>query len=191
LKTRFKNHVIALAITGMFFIAMPQAACAFGPDDTLGSIGLFAGNYPPPDWAICDGSILPISQNCALFSLLGTMYGGDGIRTFALPDLRGRVPVHFGAGPGLNNNYTIGDTGGSETVSLATSQVQLQVSTAVIDNSLINSLTDPSIIITNPASVSGAQNIQLGGSTPHDNMQPYLAVNYVICINGYYPRRDY
>jgi microcystin-dependent protein len=191
LKTRFKNYVIALAVTGMFFITLPQAAYAFGPDDTLGSICLFAGNFPPKNWAICDGSLISINQNCALFSLLGTMYGGDGRVTFALPDLRGRVPVHFGAGPGLNNDYTIGDTGGSETVSLANSQVQLQVSTAAIDSSLLSGLTDPAIIVTNPSSVSGAQNLQLGGSAPHENMQPYLALNYIICLYGIYPSRDW
>jgi microcystin-dependent protein len=191
LKTRFKNYVIALTITGIFFITPPQAAYAFGPDDTLGSICLFAGNFPPKNWAICDGSLISIRQNCALFSLLGTMYGGDGKNTFALPDLRGRVPVHFGTGTGLNNSYTIGDAGGSETASLASSQLQLQVSTAVIDSSLLNSLTDPAIIVTNPSSVSGAQNFQLGGSAPHENMQPYLALNYIICLYGIYPSRDW
>lgn len=190
MKIRYKKYVIALAMAGIFFIAPSQSADAAGPYDMLGSICLFAGDYPPEGWAICDGSLISISQNCALFSLLGTMYGGDGKTTFALPDLRGRVPLHFGTGLGLSNDYMIGDAGGSETVTLLSSQVQLQVNTAVIDGSLLDAAAAASIIVTNPSSVSGAQDFLLGGYEPHDNMQPYLALNYIICIYGTYPMRD-
>jgi len=187
----YKKQMLALAIAVICIISPLRSAHAAGYDDMLGSICLFAGNYAPYGWAFCDGSILSISQNCALFSLLGNYYGGDGRVNFALPDLRGRVPVHFGQGTGLSNNYVIGYTGGSETVPLSTTQVQLPVNTAALDNSILDSTSDASVVIANPSSVSGASSFSLGGGQSHDNMQPYLALNYIICIYGIYPSRDW
>src|SRR5215213_5859350 len=91
-------------------------------DPYIGEIRMFAGNFAPRGWALCNGQLLSISQNTALFSLLGTMYGGNGQTTFALPDLRGRVPLHFGQGPGLSN-YVEGEVGGTETVTLTTGEM--------------------------------------------------------------------
>lgn len=191
MKIKYKKQIIALTIAGIFFIAPSQPAHASGSEEMLGSISLFAGTYAPYGWAFCDGSILSVSQNCALYSLLGNSYGGRYPTTFALPDLRGRVPVHFGRGTGLNNNYVIGDAGGYETVTLTASQLQLQISTAAVDSSVLDNGTSQAwLVIANPASVTGAAYFVLGGSLPGDNMQPYLALNYIICISGNYPLRD-
>lgn len=155
----------------------------------LGSICLFAGNYAPEGWAFCDGSILPINQNCALFSLLDTTYGGDGRTTFALPDLRGRVPVGYGAGPGLSF-CQFGQTGGAETVVLSPQQVQLNVDTLALDDETADPEGTAALAITNPANVAGAQSASLGDTQAHDNRQPGFALNYIICLNGYYPCRN-
>src|SRR5215210_2306617 len=92
-------------------------------DPYIGEIRMFGGSFAPAGWAFCDGQLIPISENDALFILLGTMYGGDGQSTFGLPDLRGRVPLHMGQGPGISQNYTIGEDAGVESVSLTTNQI--------------------------------------------------------------------
>lgn len=133
-------------------------------EPTLGQIAMFAGNFAPRGWAFCDGTLLPVSQNSALFSLLGTTYGGDGRTTFALPDLRGRVAVHEGTGPGLNP-IRLGQKWGEEQVSISPQTVQ--VTQASSGNMAISSL--PSEVTT---------------------MQPSLAVNYIIALQGVYPSRN-
>ncbi len=163
----------------------------------IGEIRMFGGNFAPAGWAFCSGQLLPISGNDALFSLIGTTYGGDGQNTFALPDLRGRVPVHVGQGPGLSS-YTLGQGGGSETVTLTSNQIPAHTHTprassgggtanspannvwaAATDVSPFN--TAPNVAM-NPNAVGPA-----GGSQPHENMLPFLAVNFIISLFGIFP----
>lgn len=160
----------------------------------LGEIRLFAGNFAPMGWAFCDGSLLSISQNTALFSLIGTTYGGDGISTFGLPDLRSRVPIH--AGPG----YPLGQSGGVEAVTLTTAQLPAHTHLPRV-SSAAGTQTSPAGNVW--ASGSGfpyaapsvAPNVTLdpaavqpsGGGQPHDNMVPFLAINFIIAMNGIFP----
>ena len=166
----------------------------------IGEIRLFAGNFAPAGWAFCAGQLLPISENDALFSLIGTTYGGDGQSTFALPDLRGRVPIHFGFGPGLSNRV-IGQSGGVEEVTLTTAQIPahshpLQANRglatlpgpggAVLAQSRQAGIDlyledDPSVTMA-PQSITA-----VGGSQPHENMQPWMGMNYIISLFGIFP----
>lgn len=163
----------------------------------LAEIKLVSFNFPPKGWAFCDGQILPINENQAIFSLLGTTYGGDGIRTFALPNLQGRVPLHFGSG------IPLGQAAGEYAVTLTTATMpahahQAQgVSTtanapspaaktwaASIDNPYSNNPNIASAPM-NAASVS-----QVGASQPHENRQPFLVLNYVIALEGIFPPQN-
>lgn len=167
-------------------------------DPYVGEIRLFASNFAPVNWALCQGQLLSIAQYDTLFSLIGTTYGGDGQNTFALPDLRGRVPVHQGPGPGLSM-AAIGQTGGTETVTLQSSQVPahshgLRASTAAADQGTPgNNLLAATAVASygpGPASTAMAAGaIEPAGSVaqPHDNMAPTLAVNYIISLVGIYP----
>ncbi|NUN12112.1 MAG: phage tail protein [Myxococcales bacterium] len=167
-------------------------------DPILGQIILFAGNFAPKGWAFCNGQLLSIAQNQALFSLLGTTYGGDGVTTFALPDLRGRAPIHFGQGPGLSN-YSLGETAGSETVTLTAAEMPQHNHSINVDanpgttqspsgnypsasrgNDYVPSPAAPTTL---NAGVVG----QTGGNQPHNNIQPILALNFVIALQGIYP----
>ncbi len=168
-------------------------------DPFVAEIRIFPFNFAPKGWAWCDGQLLPLSQNTALFSLLGTTYGGNGKSNFALPDLQGRAPMHPGQGPGLSL-HDLGETGGSETVSLLESEIPSH-------NHRLNTVNDigtsPS-----PANVYLAQapaynsspsggSVQLnvaalspsGGDQPHNNMQPYLTFYFCIALQGVYPPR--
>lgn len=169
----------------------------------LGEIRMFGGNFAPRFHAFCSGQILSIAQNTALFSLLGTMYGGNGQTTFALPDLRGRRPVGFGQGPGLTPR-TIGEIGGVETVTLLATEMPAHNHPAQ-GASAGGSSTDPSNAVW-AASVGGrtppplyrppgnpqnmAATAAVGGNQPHENRQPYLAISYIIALNGVYPSRN-
>ncbi|MDT0554387.1 phage tail protein [Patiriisocius hiemis] len=173
----------------------------------IGMIVMFGGNFAPRSWALCDGQLLAISQNTALFSILGTIYGGDGRTTFGLPDLRGRVPMHAGNGPGLSNRQ-LGQKSGFETNTLINAnlpQIPLRVSSAnatqgaattgssIATPGMVNGRTfepgngfntaTPDIIL-NSASVAG------GNSTPINNIQPYQVVNYIIALQGTFPSRN-
>lgn len=166
----------------------------------IGEIRLFAGNFAPQGWAFCDGQLLSISGNDALFSLIGTIYGGDGQTTFALPDLRGRIPIHAGQGPGLGN-YSLGQRSGVETVTLTTNQApphshQLRASGDTAgqrnpQNNLLGKSTNidlytgdtPDVGLA-PAAIGSA-----GGSQAHSNMMPYLGINFIIALFGIYPSR--
>lgn len=165
----------------------------------LGSIILFGGNFEPRGWAFCNGQPLQISQYSALYSLLGTTYGGDGIATFQLPDLRGRVPVHAGSGTGLSPRSP-GDAIGHETVTLGPGQVPPHSHDLVVANvpsasdraqgdmiarSQIFSDKSGATVTLNPLSIA-----LTGGGQPHDNMQPSLCVNYIIALEGIYPSRN-
>jgi len=174
----------------------------------LGTISLFAGNFAPRGWAFCNGQILPIAQNTALFSILGTTYGGNGQTTFALPDLRGRAPIHWGQGPGLTNRE-LGEVSGSENVTLISTQMPIHnhmvaANTALgtqgtPTGNLLALSTDPGaggnpLNFIEPAApnTSMAPNMigQAGGSQPHNNMQPYLAVSFIIALEGIFPSRN-
>lgn len=170
-------------------------------DPFLAEIRIFPFNFSPTGWAVCNGQLLPISQNTALFSLLGTTYGGDGKSTFALPNLQGSVPMHPGQGPGLSP-YALGESGGSDTVSL------LQSETPAHSHPISASGQDATV--NGPAGQQVANGIGVGmyaapgalvglnqqvvtpagGSQPHNNMQPYLTVNFCIALQGIYPPRS-
>lgn len=172
----------------------------------IGQIMLFAGNFAVRGWALCDGQLLPISSNSALFSILGTTYGGDGISTFALPDLRGRVALHMGNGPGLSN-HNIGQDSGAESHTLTAAQMPSHNHAATINASTDegNSASPTDLIIAksgsgDPDFVGSAVDTALrsdsismannGGSQSHNNMQPYLTLNYQIALVGVYPSRN-
>jgi microcystin-dependent protein len=164
----------------------------------IGQLMLVGFNFAPRGWAMCNGQILPIAQNTALFSLLGTTYGGNGQTTFALPNLQSRVPVHFGQGPGLSN-YDLGQTGGSETVTLTVNNMPAHSHPAGSSQAAATS-TRPSGQVPagggaytassdgttlNPAFISN-----VGGNQPFNNVQPYLALNWVIALEGIFPSRN-
>ena len=171
----------------------------------IGEICIFGFNFAPRGWAFCDGQLLPISQNTALFSLLGTTYGGDGRTTFRLPNLQGAAPLHPGQGPGLSL-YRLGQTGGAQAVTLLTSEIPNHQHQALAnttgtqtERSTNNTWSTPGtgrgLNIYDPAPGSApqmsAQALQAsGGSTPHNNMPPYLALNYCIALVGIYPSRS-
>jgi microcystin-dependent protein len=171
----------------------------------VAEIRIFAGNFAPTGWATCDGQLLPISQNTALFSLLGTMYGGDGKSTFALPNLQGSAPLQQGQGPGLSPRVQ-GETGGEQNVTLLQTEMPAHNHTAVAASG--TGQPDP----TNNAWASGAKgfgsiyspsvpasNVQMsptaalsfnGGSHPHNNMMPYLCLTFIIALQGIFPPRS-
>jgi microcystin-dependent protein len=169
-------------------------------DPLLGEIMLVPYNFAPRGWAFCSGQILPIAQNTALFSLLGTTYGGNGQTTFALPDLRGRCALSSGQGPGLSN-YSLGQLSGTETVTLIGNQLPIHSHTvaAVDDDATASTPTNalPANIVAkgyskaagntnmNPTMIGGG-----GGNQPHPNLQPYLALNYCIALEGIFPSRN-
>jgi microcystin-dependent protein len=168
----------------------------------VGEIRMFAGNFAPRGYAFCDGQLLAVSQNDALFSLLGTIYGGDGRTTFGLPDLRGRLPIHVGQGPGLSNR-TIGQRGGTEEVALSESQIapHNHPARSASGGNAISPVggywsTDPG---GNSAGYNtGADGSELaatvigpsGGAQPHDNVQPFLCIGFIIALFGIYPSRN-
>lgn len=167
----------------------------------LGEIQMVGFNFAPRGWAFCHGSILSIAQNDALFALLGTTYGGDGQSTFALPDLRGRIPINQGQGPGLNNRI-VGEVGGTETVTLSqqqmpshTHQVMAATNGARTSAPNGNALASGEADVFSRASGSevGLAPTQLsaaGSTLPHENMQPVLAVNFIIALEGIFPSRN-
>ncbi len=162
----------------------------------LGSILLFAGNFAPKGWAMCDGQILPISQNTALFSILGTTYGGNGTSNFALPDLRSRVPIGFGQGPGLSP-YVEGQTGGVESVILTSGQLpghqHVQPASNADEGTNRPNGAVPARGGVYAASSDGsalAPTSIVGSNQAHENVQPYLAMNYIIALQGIFPSRN-
>ena len=173
-----------------------------GADPFLGEIYIAGFNFAPRGYATCDGQILSIAQNTALFSLLGTTFGGNGQTTFALPDLRGRVPMHFGQGPGLSAR-TLGEGGGQETVTLTLSQSPQHTHSLMANGNpgtfdvpnghLISRETAGTPIYGDNASpIAMAANAigNSGGNQPHNNMQPYLVLNFYIALEGIFPSRN-
>lgn len=168
----------------------------------VGEIFIFAGNFAPAGYALCDGALLPIAENETLFVLIGTTYGGDGESTFALPDLRGRVPVHQGTGPN-GFSYTIGEAGGAESVTVVPNQMPVHThgaKGALIANQVTPAnaywSTDPlgntAAYSTQASTDSMAGNAldEVGGSQPHDNMQPFLGLSYIIALYGIFPSQN-
>jgi microcystin-dependent protein len=171
-------------------------------DPFVAEIRIFGFNFAPKGWAFCNGQLLPLSQNTALFSLLGTTYGGDGKSTFALPDLEGSIPLHPGQGPGLSL-YDLGQTGGSETVTLLESEIPAHTHTMRDHDIDLGELNAPSPVRSLAQSANSTiycaaanltpMNFQAlavaGGDQPHNNMMPYLALNFCIALQGVYPPR--
>lgn len=171
----------------------------------IGEIRLLPYNFAPLGWATCSGQLLSIAQNDALFALIGTTYGGDGQTTFALPDLRGRLPVHQGQGPGLSN-YTIGQVAGTESVTLISTQLPAHTHTLIATTAAATSLTPGNALL--PGAVSGdtfyvnttAGNTmapmsnqmlsQAGGSQPHENTMPTLTLQFCMALEGIFPSRN-
>ena len=167
-------------------------------DPFVAEIRIFAFNFAPKGWAFCDGQLLPLSQNGALFSLLGTTYGGNGKSNFALPDLQGSAPMHPGQGPGLSL-HDLGETGGSKTVSLLLSEIplhshgyqvskQLGLENIPIGQELaqgdgVNLYAVPGPLV----QMDGNSLTPTGGDQPHNNMMPYLTLNFCIALEGVFP----
>jgi microcystin-dependent protein len=170
-------------------------------DPFVAEIRIFPFNFAPKGWAWCDGQILPLSQNTALFSLLGTTYGGNGKSNFALPDLQGRAPMHPGQGPGLSL-HDLGETGGSETVSLLESEIPAHSHAVNVSLDPASARNPTNALLSRSRNVLGYQNsaTQLtpmaaealapaGGDQPHNNMQPYLTFYFCIALQGVFPPR--
>ena len=168
----------------------------------IGEIRMFAGSFAPNGWMLCNGQLLPISENDALFVLLGTTYGGDGQETFALPNLQSRVPIHKGTGPS-GNTYQLGESGGVETVTLSTQQIPVHThpatchegaggaTSAVPTNAVWN---DSDVTQYTSLAPSGSMNAAAlggqGGSQPHENESPFLCINYIISLFGIFPQQN-
>src|SRR5438105_4410823 len=159
----------------------------------VGEIRIFAGNFAPAGWMFCEGQLLPISEYETLFNLIGTTYGGDGQSTFALPDLRGRVPLHFG------NGFTLAETGGVETITLTVSQIPAHSHAFLCSadtaggvnpgGALIGQSDSTNLLRANAGNtnLSPSAITSVGGSQPHNNFQPYLCVDFIISLFGIFP----
>lgn len=174
-------------------------------DPFVAEIRIFGFNFAPTGWAQCNGQILPISQNTALFSLLGTVYGGNGQSTFALPNMQGNAPMHPGQGPGLSL-HDLGETGGSETVTLQQTEIPAHNHNIATHNLDAGGLQNPgpTVILAKSAqgnayqTTTNASLTQLafqaltptGGGLPHNNLQPYLVLNFCIALQGVFPPRS-
>jgi microcystin-dependent protein len=171
-------------------------------DFFIGQITIFGFNFAPRYWSFCNGGILPISQNTALFSLLGTTYGGNGVSTYGLPDLRSRIPLHA---PSSGGNISLGELGGQETVTLQLSQMPSHTHAFAATNDPSDQISETDHVFAmgvkssdNPVAYANTPNAPLanatvstsGGSQPHNNLQPYQALNFCIALNGVYPSRN-
>ncbi len=156
---------------------------------------MFAGNFAPAGWMFCEGQLLPIAENENLFNLIGTTYGGDGQETFALPDLRGRIPIHMG------NSFILAETGGVEEVTLTVSQIPAHSHPLLVSQDPASSPNPQGNVLATPVSatpyaaltptlsLSPAAVTSVGGSQPHTNFQPYLCVNFIISLFGFFPQQ--
>lgn len=163
----------------------------------VGEIRMFAGNFAPAGWMFCEGQTLPISENDVLFQLIGTTYGGDGESTFNLPDLASRIPIHMGTNAGVT--YQIGEASGVEQVTLSTQQIPSHTHSFLVSNNAANNNVPAGnvlgeqgtinlYLIDSPnQSMNAASVTPEGGSQPHENMQPFLCVNFIISLFGIFP----
>lgn len=193
-----RNLILMLAF-GVLLATTPAATAQVGGEPFIGEILAVGFNFAPHGWALCAGQIMPISQNTALFSLLGTTYGGDGKSTFALPDLRGRSAISSGQGPGLQL-YDLGQTGGEETVTLLLTQIPAHSHAANGSSNLANlagaggnTWATQSLLkiygSSSDSNMSAGAVSATGSNLPHDNLSPYLTLNYIIALNGIFPSR--
>ena len=171
-------------------------------DQFVAEIRIFPFNFPPTGWAFCDGQLMPISQNTALFSLLGTTYGGDGKSTFALPDMQGNAPMHPGQGQGLSLR-DLGEIGGSDTVTLLVSEIPVhthavrahdidlgELNAPSPNRSLAKSANATAYVAPSQLTMMSPQALApAGGSLPHNNLMPYLTLNFCIALQGIFPQR--
>jgi microcystin-dependent protein len=170
----------------------------------IAEIRIFAGNFAPRSWAFCDGQLLPVSQNTALFSLIGTTYGGDGRTTTALPNLQGRAPMHPGRGPSLTDRR-LGQRGGSENVTLSEAQLPNHTHSGIASLDMSSTATPSDTTTLGDTgfdnlyqTATGTNLVDLapealpntGGGAAHQNMQPYLTLNFIIALQGLYPSRS-
>jgi microcystin-dependent protein len=165
----------------------------------VGEIRMFGGNFAPAGWMFCDGQLLPISENETLFNLIGTTYGGDGQSTFALPDLRGRLPIHQGTGAGIT--YQLAETGGVESVTINTNTLPMHNHAFIASQAVATQVNASGNVVGQSASidwyiqdtpsVNMAANAitPVGGSQPHENTQPYLALSFIISLFGIFPHQ--
>ena len=195
---RMLSLTIAVNLFGMLVLAQPAGA----QECFIGEVRLFAGNFAPRGWAFAAGQLLSVSQNTALYSILGTTYGGEGRTTFALPDLRGRVPLGTGQGPGLTNR-TLGQKGGAETHSLRVAEMPSHNHQAMGTKEVATQFSPEGNVwagierlkLYNPSAgrlvtMSRSAIGRTGGSRAHNTMQPFLGLNYIICLQGMYPSRN-
>lgn len=171
-------------------------------DPYIGEIRMFAGDFAPAGWALCNGQLMPISENDALFSLIGTTYGGDGQETFGIPKLQGRIPLHAGQGPGISQSYQLGEAAGVESVTLTSQQIPVHshnFNASTSGGASANAATrvlasspslSPYVEGEPPVSALAANTLsQIGGSQPHENMMPFLAVSFIISLFGIFPNQ--
>ncbi|HYL66704.1 MAG TPA: tail fiber protein [Nitrosopumilaceae archaeon] len=198
---KITSILIISAIALVFLIPPPNQAFACGSTPFVGEMCFVGFNFAPQGYAFCNGQLLAISQNTALFSLLGTTYGGNGITTFALPDMQGRVPVGFGQGNGLSP-INLGQTGGEETHTLTVSQLPAHSPTLYASTAQANT-NDPtghvlarawpqmySTLTNNMVPMNAASSGIIGGNQPFNVRDPYLGVNCIIALNGIFPSRN-
>jgi len=169
----------------------------------IGEIRMFAGSFAPAGWAMCQGQLQPISQNDTLFTLIGTTYGGDGQSTFALPDLQGRAAMHMGKGPAVSQTYQIGEKDGVESVTLTTQQIPNHNHAVTVSQDLANAPSPANQVYAQSTQISmytqdspaskffNASTLSpVGGNQPHENMQPYLVITFIISLFGIFPSQN-
>jgi microcystin-dependent protein len=197
-----RRNLLLLSVVAAWLVFSPSASAqGVGGDPFIGEILVVPYNFAPVGWAFCDGQLLSISQNAALFDLLGTTYGGDGVTNFALPDLRGRTAIHMGTGPGLSS-YVIGQRGGEESVTLLINQMPAHTHVAMGTSGLGNSPSPMNNVWAAQSRLdiysSAGPFVQMsvgalsfaGNNLPHENRSPYLALNYIISLFGIFPSRS-
>lgn len=192
-----KNYLILVFV---FFTFLNTTKVSAQTEPLLGQISIFAGNFAPSGWAFCNGQLMSIQQNVALFAILGTTYGGDGVTTFALPDLRGRVPLGPGQGPGLSNKY-LGEMNGSEYVTLTIANLpshnhQLKASTVAGTSNLPTSNFNANTSVLDKEYAGSTDTVMntaaignTGSNAPVPIQQPYLSINFIIAVQGVFPSR--
>ena len=206
---KLKSKIIALTSIAVLSTSLTFSSSASASEPFLGQITMFGGNFAPRNWALCDGQLLPINSNSALFSILGTTYGGDGRTTFALPDLRGRSPIHAGTGPGLPT-FRLGERGGNETTLLKIENMpshshnvsatlkgvntngnsETPEGKVLAKKSRSKNYSSSTPDVTMHADAINVIETAKGGNQAFNNRSPYLAINYIIALQGVYPSRN-